>query len=143
MFDWENAIALHPMQGNWASSTDDLGYMSFLCSYDELRVSLGLLQCSPRLSGVPSRKSRLCSCLMGNTELLCMQCSGIGPHLGARGKSYVVSRVGVGTSCIFLSSTGNGPSKLVFPQQHQDSCLVVRDTSGFWRLARKSALILR
>ena len=27
-------------------------------------------------------------CLIGKTQLLCMQCRGIGPHLVARGKSH-------------------------------------------------------
>ena len=32
-------------------------------------------------------------CLIGKTQLLCMQCRGIGPHFVARGKSYGFSRV--------------------------------------------------
>ena len=32
---------------------------------------------------------------------------------------------------MFLSYGGDGPSKLVLVQRHQDSCLVARDTSGF------------
>ena len=36
-------------------------------------------------------------CLIGKTQLLCMQCRGIGPHLVARGKSHVFSRVAAGT----------------------------------------------
>ena len=32
-------------------------------------------------------------CLIGKTQLLCMQCRGIGPHLAARGKSHEFSRV--------------------------------------------------
>ena len=32
-------------------------------------------------------------CLIGKTQLLCMQCRGIGPHLVARGKSHGFSRV--------------------------------------------------
>ena len=35
--------------------------------------------------------------LMGNMELLCMQCRGIGPHLATRGKCYGFSRVADGT----------------------------------------------
>ena len=31
MFDWENAIALHAMQGNWASSRDE-GEVSWVFS---------------------------------------------------------------------------------------------------------------
>ena len=32
-------------------------------------------------------------CLIGKTQLLCMQCRAIGPHLVARGKSHGFSRV--------------------------------------------------
>ena len=59
-----------------------------------------------------------------------MQCRVIGPHLTAKGKSYGFSLVAVGTWGIFSSYGGDGPSKLVFVQQHQDSCLVTRETSG-------------
>ena len=59
-----------------------------------------------------------------------MQCRGIGPHLTARGKSYGFSRVAVGSWGIFSSYGGDGPSKLMFVQRHQDSCLVMSDTSG-------------
>ena len=55
-------------------------------------------------------------CLIGNTELLCMQCRGIGPHLLARGKSHDFSRVAAETWDIFSSYGGNDPSKLVFVQ---------------------------
>ena len=65
---------------------------------------------------------------MGNMELLCTQCSGIEPHLVASGKSHGFSRVVAGTWSIFSSYSGDNPSKLV--QQSQDSCLVMKDTSG-------------
>ena len=52
-------------------------------------------------------KSRLLMCLMGKTELLCMLCMGIGPHLVARGKSHGFSRVAAGTWGLF-SSYGGG-----------------------------------
>ena len=42
-------------------------------------------------------------CLIRKTQLLCMQCRGIGPHLVARGKSHGFSRVAAGTWCIFSS----------------------------------------
>ena len=60
-----------------------------------------------------------------------MQCRGIGPHLLAWGKYHGFSRVVAGTWDIFSSYGRDGPSKLVFVQRHQDSCLVARDTSGF------------
>ena len=68
-------------------------------------------------------------CFIGNTELLCMQCRGIGPHLPSKGKSHGFSRVAAGTWGIFSSYSGDDPSKLVFVQRFQDSCLVTRDTS--------------
>ena len=53
-------------------------------------------------------------CLIGNMQLLCMQCRGIGPHLVARGKSHGFSRVAVGTWGIFSSYGGDVHSKLEF-----------------------------
>ena len=41
------------------------------------------------------------------TQLLCMQCRGIGPHLVARGKSHGFSRVAAGTWDIFSSYNGD------------------------------------
>ena len=40
-------------------------------------------------------------CLIGKTQLLCMQCRGIGPHLVARGKSHRCSRVAAGTWALY------------------------------------------
>ena len=60
-----------------------------------------------------------------------MQCRGIGPHIMVRGMSLGFSQVVAGTWGIFSSYNGNSPLKLVFVQQRQDTCLVVRDTSGF------------
>ena len=84
----------------------------------------------PGDSGVPSRKSRLLTSLIANTGLLCMQCGGIEPHFPARGMSLTISRVAAGTWCIFVSYSGDGHSKLHFVQRSQDSCVVMRDTSG-------------
>ena len=67
---------------------------------------------------------------MGNTELLCTQFRRMWPHLTERGKSHGFSQVAVGTWGVFSSYGWDGPSKLVFVQQRQDSCLVTRDTSG-------------
>ena len=52
---------------------------------------------------VPSSKSSLLTCLIGNKALLCMLCRGIGPHLSARGKFHGFSRVAVGTWGAFSS----------------------------------------
>ena len=54
-------------------------------------------------------------CLIGKTQLLCMQCRGIGPHLVARGKSHGFSRVAAGTWGIFSSYDG-------------DACYLTHDT---------------
>ena len=62
--------------------------------------------------------------------MLCPQCRGIGPHLTARGNSHGISQVAAGTWGIFLTQVGNDPSKLVFVQRCQHSCLVTRDNSG-------------
>ena len=40
-------------------------------------------------------------CLIGNLELLCMQCRGIGSHFLPKGKSHGFSRVAAGTWGIF------------------------------------------
>ena len=128
MFDGECGINLEPMQGNRASSRVNFGYTELFHVAVVTSGSHLTCDCSWRLSGVPSSKSRLFTCLMGNTELLCMQCRGIGPHLGARGKSHGFSRVAVGTCGIFSSYGGDGSSKLMFVQPRQNSCLVTRDT---------------
>ena len=53
-------------------------------------------------------------CLIGKTQLLCMQCRGFGPHLVARGKSHGFSRVAAGTWGIFSSCDGDAHSKREF-----------------------------
>ena len=45
-------------------------------------------------------------CLIRKTQLLCMQCRGIGRHLVARGKSHGFSQVATGTWGIFSSYDG-------------------------------------
>ena len=52
--------------------------------------------------------------LIGTTQLLCMQCRGIGPYLVARGKSYGISRVVAGTWGIFSSYERDADSKREF-----------------------------
>ena len=59
-------------------------------------------------------------CLIGKTQLLYMQCRGIGPHLAARWKSHGFSGVASGTWRIFSSYSGDDPSKLVIHQGRQD-----------------------
>ena len=45
-------------------------------------------------------------CLIGKTQLLCMQCRGIGPHLVARGKSHGFFRVAQAPRVYFRVTTG-------------------------------------
>ena len=51
-------------------------------------------------------------CLIGNTEFLDTQCMGIGPNLGASGKSHEFFRDVAGTWGIFSSYSGDVHSKL-------------------------------
>ena len=53
-------------------------------------------------------------CLIGKTQLLCVHCRGIGPHLVERGKFHGFSRVAAGTSGIFSSYDGDTRSKREF-----------------------------
>ena len=101
------------------------------CCCGDLRVPLDMLQCCWGFPRVPLRKSRHHSFFIRNTELLCTQCSGTETHLVVRGKSYAFYRVVAVSWGIFSSYGLDGLSKLVFDQRLQDSCLVVRDNSGF------------
>ena len=120
LYSVEHGIAMEQMKGKWASSRVDLGYTELFCIPE-------LHQCSSRfvtvflgLSGVPARKSRLLTCLIGNTGLLCMQCREIEPHFPARGMSHTISQVAAGTWGIFASYSGDGHSKLHFVQRSQE-----------------------
>ena len=50
-------------------------------------------------------------CLIGETQLLCMQCRRIGPHLVTKGKSHGLSRVAAGTWVIISSYDGDAHSQ--------------------------------
>ena len=89
-------------------------------SFGDISVIWDLWGCSWGLSGVPSSKSRPLTCLIGNVELLCMQCIGIRPRLSPTGKSHDFSRISVLTCGIFLSYGGDRHSKHVFVQRRQD-----------------------
>ena len=65
-------------------------------------------------SRVQSSKSRFFMCLIGKTQLLCMQCRGIRPHLVESGKSHVFSRVAAGNWGIFSSYDRDAHSKPEF-----------------------------
>ena len=53
-------------------------------------------------------------CLIGQTQLLCMQCRGIRHHLAARGKAHGFSRAASGTWGIFSSYENDAHSKREF-----------------------------
>ena len=53
-------------------------------------------------------------CLIGKTQLLGMQCRGIGPHLVVSGKSHGFSRVAAGMCVIISSYDGDAHSKWEF-----------------------------
>ena len=76
-------------------------HQSILHSWGDISVLLVLWQSCWGLSRVQSSKSRILMCLIGNTEFLCTQCSGIRPHLAARWKSHwVFSICGRHLECI-------------------------------------------
>ena len=89
-------------------------HQSILCSCGDISVLLVLWQSCWELSRVQLSKSWLLMCLIGKTQLLCMQCRGIEPHLLARGKSHGFSRVAAGTWGIFSSYDGDAHSKREF-----------------------------
>ena len=68
-------------------------HLSILRSWGDISVLLVLWQSCWGVSRVQSSKSRILMRLIWKTQLLCMQCRGIGPHLVARGKSHGFSRV--------------------------------------------------
>ena len=55
-------------------------------------------------------------CLIGKTQLLCMQCMEFGPYLAAIGKSHEFSRVAAGSGGIFSCYGRDVHSKLKFVQ---------------------------
>ena len=124
----EHGIAMEQMRGKWSSSfvnSSKLSYFAFLSWHQS---SSRLVTVSLGLSGVLSRKSRILSCLIGNTILLCTKCRDIKPHLPAWGMCHLMSRVAAGTWGIFSSWSGDGHSKFHFVQRSQESCLVMTDT---------------
>ena len=105
-------------------------HRAILYSWVDISVHLLLWQCSWGLSVVLSRKLRLLICLIHNSGLLCTRCSEMKPHLPARGMCHGISLVAVGTWGIFSSYSRDGHSNLHFVQRRQDSCVVMRNTSG-------------
>ena len=126
----EHGIAMEKIKGKWASSRVDLGYTELFCipelhqcSSRFVTVFLGTLWCSIKKIETPY-------VFDGKSGLLFMQCRGIEPHFPARGMSHTNSRVAAGTWGIFSSYSGDGHWKLHFVQRSQNSCVVMRDTSG-------------
>ena len=79
--------------------------MSHSCG--DISVFLDFGGFSVGLSVIPSSKSGLLSCLIGNKEMFCTQDRGIVLHLSPSGKSHGFSRVAVGTWGMF-SCYGGG-----------------------------------
>ena len=88
----EHGIATEAMKGKWASSRVDLGYMELFCIPELTAVFLSSCDSGLGDSGVSSSTLRLLMCLIGNTEMLCTQCRGLGPSLLPRGMSHGISR---------------------------------------------------
>ena len=121
---------MEPMKGKWASSRVDLGYTELFCipevhqcSSRFVTVFLGTLWCSVK-------KIEATYMFDGKSGLFFMQCRGIEPPFPARGMSHTVSRVAAKTCGIYASYSGDGHSKVHFVQRSQDTCVVMRDTSG-------------
>ena len=72
-----------------------------------------------------------------------MQCRGIGPHLAASLKSHDFFWSCGGNLGYILELLRDDPSKPLFVQRRQDSCLLRRDTSGIsLRLCRALPTLL-
>ena len=81
------------MQGNWSSFQVDLHYTKLF--HIPAVTSVSFFNCEGLLgnSVVPTSKSRLLMCLIGNKALLGMQCRRMGPHLPGIGKFHGFPRV--------------------------------------------------
>ena len=88
-----------------------------------MRVFLGTLLCSSKKIEAP---------YMFNWEynIALHEMQGNQASSQAKGMLHGISRVAAGTWAIFASYSGDGHSKLHFVQRIQDTCVVMRDTSG-------------
>ena len=91
------------MKGKWATSRVDLRYTELFCIPEVTAVFLSSCDRGLGDCGVPSSTLRFLTCLIENTELLCPQCRGFGPHLPPRVMSHGLTRVAAGTWGIFSS----------------------------------------
>ena len=121
---------MEPMKGKWSSSRADLGYNELFripavhqCSSHFVTVFLGTLWCSIKKTEAPYvfdwEYGIALHAMQGNQA-----------SFAARGMSHTISRVAAGTWGIFASYSGNGHSKLHFVQRSEESCVVLRETSG-------------
>ena len=119
-----------PMQGKFTSSQFHLGYTEIFCIP---KVTLLFFSSCDSVVGDSlgqSSKSRLLICLIGKTQLLCMQGMGIGPHLAARWKSHGFSRVASGTGVYSPVTAGMSIRNWSFFQRIQDTCLRMTEKLG-------------
>ena len=105
---YRNSSYLSCMMGNrelfWSQCRGIGLNLEFIWANPRYFTFLRWHQCSSRLvrdfwglSVLPTSKSNLLTCFIGNKELLCMQCRGIRPNLSESGKSDGFSRVEAGT----------------------------------------------
>ena len=126
----ELGIAMEPMKRKWALSGVDLGFTELFCipevhqcSSHFVTVFQGTLWCSMKKTEAP---------YVLDWEY------GIALHAMQGNRSSFPSEWDVSydfSSCgrnwgIFASYSGDGHSKLHFIQRSQESCVVMRDTSG-------------
>ena len=104
-------MVMEPKQGKLASSQFDFGYTEQFCITGVTSVFFSSCDSFVGYSLEFNQANRGSLCVIGKTQLLCMQCRGIGPHLVARGKSHRFSRVAAGTWGIFSSYDGDAHSK--------------------------------
>ena len=130
LYTVENGIAMEPIKGKWASSRVDLGYTELFCipevhqcSSRFVTVFLGTLWCSIKKIEAPYVFDRELGIALHVMQGNRASCPG-------EGEVHTISRVAAGTWGIFASYSGDGHSKLHFVQRSQDTCLVMRDTSG-------------
>ena len=108
-------MVIEPMQGKLASSQFDLLHTDLFCVPEVTSVFFSSFDSVVGDSLVFNQANlRLLMCLIGKTQLLCMQCRVIRPHLVARKKSHGFSRVVAGTWGIFSSYDGDARSKWEF-----------------------------
>ena len=108
-------MVMEPMQRKLASSQFDLEHTDLFCVPEVTSVFFSSCDSvvGESLEFKPANRCLL-MCLIGKTQLLCMQCRGIGPHLVVRGTSHGFYRVVAGTWGIFSSYDGDACSKREF-----------------------------